>query len=246
MVAVVAERVAGERLAGLDRLRGIAILAMAAYHFSWDLDIFGLAEVPLLTHPFWLAARAVILSSFLLLVGIGQAMAFRAGQPWPRAAWRLAKVGGAAALVTAGSWFAFPATYIFFGVLHHIFVASLLCLGLARLPRPALLALAAGSLALPLAVQSPVFAQGWLLWAGLAPWPPVTNDYVPLFPWLGAVLLGLAWPEPVLALARRLDAGRVLAWAGRHSLVIYLVHQPVLIGLLALWCRVFDVGVPLF
>ncbi len=235
-----------ERLPGLDVLRGIAIVAMAAYHFSWDLDIVGLADVPLLTHPFWLAARAVILSSFLVLVGVGQALAFRADQTPTRAGWRLAKIAGAAALVSVGSYLAFPNAWIFFGVLHHITVASLLCLALVRLPRWALLALAAICLAMPLLVSSPVFAQPWLLWAGLAPWPPVTNDYVPLFPWLGVVLLGLAWPEPVVALARRLDVSRVLAWAGRHALPIYLLHQPVLLSLLGLYTWATGQGVPLF
>ena len=115
-----------------------------------------------------------------------------------------------------------------------------------RLPRWALLALAAICLAMPLLVSSPVFAQPWLLWAGLAPWPPVTNDYVPLFPWLGVVLLGLAWPEPVVALARRLDVSRVLAWAGRHALPIYLLHQPVLLSLLGLYTWATGQGVPLF
>lgn len=235
-----------DRLPGLDVLRGIAIVAMAAYHFSWDLDIVRLAEVPLLTHPFWLAARMVILSSFLLLVGVGQALAFRAGQPLRRAGWRLARIVGAAALVSLGSYLAFPGAWIFFGVLHHIAVASVLCLALVRLPRWALLVLAATCLALPHLVSSPVFARSWLLWAGLAPWPPITNDYVPIFPWLGVVLAGLAWPEPVLALARWLDVGRTLGFAGRHALLIYLVHQPILLGLLTLFTLATGLGVPLF
>lgn len=240
-----------ERRPGLDILRGLAIVAMAAYHFAWDLDIVQLADVPLLTHPFWLAARAVILSSFLVLVGVGQVLAHRAGQSPRRAAWRLAKIAGAAALVSLGSYLAFPSAWIFFGVLHHIAVASLLCLVLVRLPRLVLLALAAVCLALPLVVVSPVFASDWLLWAGLAPWPPNSNDYVPLFPWLGVVLVGLALPEPVLAVARWLDGwtawpGRLLAWSGRHALIVYLLHQPVLLALLTLVCLLFGVGVPLF
>lgn len=245
-----ADPAAAARLPGLDLLRGLAIVAMVAYHFSWDLTLVRLADLPLFTHPFWLAARTLILSGFLLLVGVGQALANRGGQPPARAAWRLAKIAGAATLISGASLVAFPESWIFFGVLHLIAVASLACLMLARLPRLGLLALAGLCLVLPDVVASPAFAQPWLLWTGLAPWPPVSNDYVPVFPWLGIVLIGLAWPEPAVALARRLSfdgpAAAMLAWAGRHSLAVYLVHQPILLAILAAVTVVFGIGVPLF
>ena len=72
---------------------------------------------------------------------------------------------------------------------------------------------------------------------------PITEDYVPLLPWLGVVLIGMFIRQQLLrarhlAPARGWPAagtlGRSLEWAGRHSLAIYMVHQPLLIGILYL------------
>ena len=108
-----------------------------------------------------------------------------------------------------------------------------------RLPVAVTLAVAAAVLALPWQFTHPAFG-GWLIWTGLAPDRPLTADFEPFFPWFAPFLAGLAtgrllswanlWPRlalPDTALVRR------LAWPGRHSLAIYLVHQPVLIGLVA-------------
>ncbi len=87
-----------------------------------------------------------------------------------------------------------------------------------------------------------VFAAPTLAWLGLGSSVPITNDYVPVFPWFGMVLAGVAATQALLPAIRRLarwraDAGlgRALVWAGRRSLAIYLVHQPILLGVLYPW-----------
>jgi uncharacterized membrane protein len=78
----------------------------------------------------------------------------------------------------------------------------------------------------------------WLDWLGLGTFDPVTNDYVPIFPWLALVLLGTVFARLTLnkGQARSFHATgrltRAIIWAGRHSLPIYLLHQFVLLGLL--------------
>ena len=82
-------------------------------------------------------------------------------------------------------------------------------------------------------------AKGWLF-LGLATKVAPSADYIPLFPWFGLVLLGMLAGRWLLGGAAgrlwhwqaRDQAGPALAWAGRHSLAIYLLHQPILIGLL--------------
>jgi len=216
----------------LDALRGAAIVWMAAFHFSFDLNHFGWIRQDFYRDPFWTWQRCCIVSLFLFCAGGGQALALQARQTAPRFWRRWAQVAGCAALVTAGSWFMFPHSWISFGVLHGIaLMLVLLRLGLVRLPDAALLALAVAAIALPAVVQHPVFDSRWTNWIGLVTGKPITEDYVPVLPWLGPMLLGFVvtrrWPA-----VWRGRAPRPLAVLGRWSLSFYMVHQPVLIGAL--------------
>jgi len=148
----------------------------------------------------------------------------------------VALIAACAAAATVGSYILFPARYIFFGILHCIAVASVLALPLLRRPR---VALAAGLaiVAAGLALASPLFDQRALAWLGFTTMKPATEDYVPLAPWAGVVLIGIAAGHALVvsrfrAVAPLARAPRWLAWLGRHSLAVYMVHQPVLLGLL--------------
>ncbi|HYD32845.1 MAG TPA: heparan-alpha-glucosaminide N-acetyltransferase [Azospirillaceae bacterium] len=229
------------RLPWIDVARGAAIALMAVYHFCWDLTFFDLVRIDLLHDPFWLALRTVILSAFLLLVGISLVLTAERGLTAAAFLRRLALLVAAALAITAASYRFFPDSPIFFGVLHHIAVASILGLAFVRLP--ALVTAGSGGLALlaPTAWAHPWFDGPMWLWLGLATHEPVSNDFVPLLPWFGVVLLGIATgrllvrrPSVLAGLggATAGPVGRALAWCGRRSLAIYLLHQPILLGLL--------------
>jgi uncharacterized membrane protein len=229
----------GGRVDAVDVARGVALIGMAAYHLSWDLADFGLVS-PLLpfTPPMRLLSHAVA-SAFLGLVGVSLALAHRDRLKLPAFGKRLALVVAAALMVTAGSSaFAAPRT-IWFGILHCIAAASLLALPLIEAPALASLAAGAAAVALPFFVQSKALDSPALLWLGLGEALPNTLDWRPLLPWAGVVLLGLGAARlpgvlPRLAAPDRWRARRApaqaIAFAGRHSLAIYLVHQPILIG----------------
>ena len=216
----------------LDALRGLAIVWMAAFHFGFDLNHFGWIRQDFYRDPVWTWQRVCIVSLFLFCAGGGQALAVAAGQGKARFWRRWAQVAGCALLVSAGSRVMFPDSWISFGVLHGIAAMLLLLrLGLARLPGMALLALAALAIAAPHLVQSAVFDTRWSNWVGLVTHKPITEDYVPMLPWLGVMLLGF------VATRARPDlwvgaAPRPLAVLGRWSLSFYMIHQPVLIGAL--------------
>lgn len=221
----------------IDFARGVALLAMALYHGSWDLTYLGLADFDLFDNPLWLAARTGILGSFLILSGFSLVLAAEGGIDRRRFLRRFALLVLAAVGVSAVSLAMFPDSPIFFGVLHHMAVASLLGLALLRLPWPALLLLGVAVIALGETVALPLFDEPWLRWIGLMTFAPESNDYVPLFPWFGGFLFGMAlgrlWrPGPTKTPGGA--AGRLFARAGRHSLAVYLLHQPVLFGLLSL------------
>jgi uncharacterized membrane protein len=229
------------RVEGLDALRGIAILAMVVYHFCFDLRYFGVARWDFEHDIRWLAARTLILSSFLLIAGISAALARRdpaADARWPR---HVAVIGGAALLVTAASAMMFPRSFIWFGVLHAIALSLLLARPLVDRPRAAV---AAGVIVIAAGVMlsSQHFDNRMLGWLGFMTGKPMTEDYVPLFPWSGVLFLGIAAGHALVAsnftmLAPLARMPRALRFLGRHSLAVYLVHQPLLLGGLGLAVR---------
>jgi uncharacterized membrane protein len=229
------------RVEGLDALRGVAIVAMVVYHFCFDLRYFGVARWDFEHDIRWLAARTLILSSFLLIAGISAALARRdpaADARWPR---HVAVIGGAALLVTAASAMMFPRSFIWFGVLHAIALSLLLARPLIDRPRAAV---AAGVIVIAAGVMlsSQHFDNRMLGWLGFMTGKPMTEDYVPLFPWSGVLFLGIAAGHALVAsnfamLAPLARMPRALRLLGRHSLAVYLVHQPLLLGGLGLAVR---------
>ena len=225
------------RLPAIDALRGFALCLMIVYHFCFDLAWFKVIRADFDNDPFWLGYRAVVLSAFLGLVGVSLVLARRA-HPGMGPFWRrVALIVFCAALVSIASYVTFPQTFITFGVLHCIAVASVLARPLVRFPAVTLV-LGAAVIAAGLAVRLPVFDTPWLNWIGMMTHKPATEDYVPLFPWLGVVLVGVtvgAWlvarDRPAIAALGRIAPGW-LAFLGRHSLLIYIVHQPLLVGIL--------------
>ncbi len=236
----------GARFDRLDALRGVAIAWMTAFHFCFDLNYFGWMRQSFLSDPVWTVQRTCIVSLFLFCAGLSQAVAHEQGLGWPRFWKRWAQVAACALLVTAGSWFMFPRSYIFFGVLHGIAVMLVivrLTAGWGRWLWP----LGALAIALPHAVAQlhamdpslEALNRAPLHWLGLVSRKPLTEDYVPVFPWLGVLWWGVAAGQWLLVHRREALAGAVpraavpLAWMGRWSLTWYMVHQPVLIGLVA-------------
>ena len=185
--------------------------------------------------------RTCIVSLFLFCAGMGQAIALAQEQSGPRFSprfWRRwAQVAGCAVLVTLGSTWMFPKTFISFGVLHCI-ALLLIVLRLTAGADRALWPLGLLAIALPFVVQHPWFDTRWTNWIGLVTHKPITEDYVPLLPWLGVAWWGLAAGQWVLAHRRGWFTGPLpralapLAVLGRWSLSFYMLHQPVLIGLL--------------
>jgi uncharacterized membrane protein len=223
----------------LDALRGVAIVWMAAFHFAFDLNHFGYIHQNFYTDPFWTVQRSCIVTLFLFVAGIGQAVAWQQRQGWSRFWRRWLQVAGCALLVTLGSWWMFPRSFISFGVLHAIALMLIITRVTARWGAW-LWPLGLVALVLPLFFQHPFFDTRWTDWLGFTTRLPVTEDYVPLFPWLGVMWWGMAAGQWLLRERRQALAGATapalqpLATLGRWSLSFYMLHQPVLIGLLML------------
>ena len=233
------------RFDSLDALRGMAIVWMTAYHFSFDLNHFGYLNQDFYADPFWTWQRSAIVSLFLFTAGLSQAVAVQQGQSWPRFWRRWAQVAGSALLVSAGSYVMYPQSFIYFGVLHGMAV-MLLIVRLTAGWGGWLWSLGGFAIAMKLIAygahslwpEVDFLNQKMFSWLGLISRKPITEDYVPLIPWLGIMWWGMAAGTWVLRQRPhwlRLPTGtmgRTLASLGRWSLSYYLLHQPLLIGLL--------------
>ena len=242
MASTEAETIGAARFDRLDALRGVAIVWMAVFHFSFDLNHFGFIQQDFYNDLRWTGQRSAIVGLFVFCVGLSQAVALDQGQVWQRFWQRWAQIAGCALLVSVGSWLMFPRSYISFGVLHGIALMLLLL----RLMAPAggwLWPMGLAAWLMPTLIQHPFFDSRWTNWIGLVTHKPITEDYVPLLPWLGVALWGLAAGQWLLRRHNTLLSGplpralrapaRPVAALGRWSLSFYMLHQPVLIGVVA-------------
>ena len=229
----------------IDMLRGIAILMMILFHTLLDLNFFMIFPVEIST-GFWRYFAFATASLFLLIVGISltlsktRAKRVISGHALvQKFVYRGTGIFLLGLLVTAGTWLYLKEGFIVFGILHLIGVSIVISPLFFRFKKLnavlGLLFIAVGIFFT--SITGPI----WLLPLGIHPASFYSFDYEPLFPWFGVVLIGMGlgeylYPENV----RRFALPQIpsvfmqpLAFLGRHALMIYLVHQPVIILLLA-------------
>lgn len=226
-----------QRIIELDLLRTIAIVLMVVYHTAFDLWWFYGWNLHVMTGPWRTLASSTALL-FLLIVGATFYVANRHRTPaqvWRHAWQRSCVILGCGLLITIATYFFNSTLYIRFGILHCIGISVLLLPIFYRLKEwNALLgllivytgnyteALTGNWLLLPLGMQPPNF-QTW--------------DYYPLVPWFGFVLLGLAVSHVVFTRwgyqgYLHHEAWEIITFPGRHALLTYVAHQPILLGLM--------------
>lgn len=229
------------RLLIIDVVRGLAIAGVVVYHLFWDLEFTGLLATGIARQLAWTLFARTLAGTFMLLVGVNLVLAHGDGTRWNAFGKRLGVIALAALAISIVTWLVFPDTFIYFGILHAIAAASLI--GVLFLRLPVIFTFVAGVLAIvfPFMFRDALFDSRWLAWIGFAKLIPPSNDFVPIFPWVGLTLLGIALAKFVLAraaddrLKRRKPYSRSaysLAWLGRRSLAIYLIHQPILLAII--------------
>ena len=229
----------------IDALRGVAVVAMVLYHFSYDLAYFGLFDVGFFRSGIGLQAARLIGGSFILLAGISLTLSYRralAATPgrklFPKYLLRGGRILAYGLAITLLTWIFLPNDMIIFGILHLIGASIILAYPFLNLKLPnvvlGLVCIAVGLLLRSFDVSNP-----WLVWIGTDP-TFFMLDYWPIFPWFGVMLLGAAAGNALYGNHTKRDTGtrltvsRPLTFLGRHSLTVYLVHQPVLLAALVL------------
>ncbi|MFQ3234840.1 MAG: putative membrane protein [Paraglaciecola sp.] len=217
-----------QRFFALDVLRGTAIVLMVIFHFCFDLTEFAYADFNITSDIYWRIFRAIIVSGFLLAVGMSSYLAYAKQIIWGKFFRTLGLLLISALAITVGSLLMYPDKWVYFGILHFIALALLLSLIFVRVPRL--------SLVLGVLMISSYFLWGvdlhplWQWSVERLSIPKRTADLVSFTPWFGVVLIGIymmhrnMWGVDIKP--NRFTG--LLSYLGRHSLIIYLLHQPVL------------------
>ncbi|MDI3548951.1 MAG: hypothetical protein PWQ15_53 [Methanobacterium sp.] len=240
-----------QRFWEIDVLRGLAIVMMVTYHFLFDISFFGVYPLNVSTGILWWLARLTAFV-FLFLVGVSLVLSHsRAelkGQNLEGRGFffkylkRGVKIFLLGILISMVTWIFIPQEFIVFGVLHFIGIAIILEYPFLN-KKYLNLALGIFFIILGLILAQFTVNYPWLLWLGMKPVEFVTVDYFPLLPWLGVVSLGLFAGQTLYQGYKRKfhlpDCSKnpfILSFSflGRHSLLIYLLHQPLIIIILYL------------
>ena len=235
------------RLWEIDALRGIAIIMMVVYHLLWDLSSMGGLDIAMRS-GFWGVWQNITASLFTGLVGLSMTLSYanaRQRQPtgslWPKFFLRGLTIFSWGVVISIVTYVALgPMFYVRFGILQLIGTSIIIAYPLLRF-RWLNLALGILVIALAPAVNSLHLNVPWLEW--LAPTPGHGVDYAPLIPWFGRVLIGIFLGNTFYRDGQRQfkipdlagnGLARFLRIMGENSLLIYLIHQPIMIVTLTL------------
>jgi len=225
------------RVPEVDALRGIAIILMVIYHFFFDLSYFGLADINLYEFEWQLFQRTV---GFLFIFVMGMSLTLSEAknrEGYARHAKRAAKLAAVALLITIATWVYPHEGFIMFGIIHFIAAATLI--------GPLFFRLGYWNVLLGIVIIAAGFCIGsmhidsqYLFWLGITYPGYMPLDHYSLIPWFGVVLLGIYAGQRFFPKAKpmlkKTDSMGKLAFLGRNALLIYLLHQPLMIGMLFL------------
>ncbi len=239
----------------IDFLRGIAIILMITYHLLFDLSYFGNYEFNVNSGIFLIIGRSAAVL-FLLLVGISLTLSYSKNRIKKQTInlnkkifLRGFKIFSLGVIITFITWLIFPNNFIIFGILHLIGISIILSIIFFKLnsinSKFNILNLFLGILIIIFGnyLLNFKFQFNWLVWLGFVPKYFTSFDYFPILPWFGFVLIGLFIGNYFYKNYKRQfkfienpnnKLVNALNYIGKHSLIIYFLHQPILIIILHL------------
>ncbi len=240
------------RILEIDILRAIAVLLMIFYHFIFDLEFLQITILQFTKTFFWKIFPGSIGFVFIFLAGIAVFLNYQKHKNINRIRKHGIKIFLYGLCLTILSFLIYPQEYIRFGILHligsSIFVSTFLI---------------KNQLAIVFSVFGIFFLNPFItksICSDLFSFFGCSNpqfsslDYYPIFPWFGFFLLGIIFGQilyknkqtyfPKLNEAIQTEQNffskilKILVWSGQKSLMIYFLHQPILITLLWIWSKI--------
>ena len=210
---------------------------MISFHFCFDLEYFHIYNFHILTNPFFLNYRVFIVTIFLFLVGVSISLSNQNKINWQKVGKRAIILGTTSLIITIVTYFIFPNNWIYFGIIHFIFLASIVSLPFIKHPT------------LSFIIATILLLLYYLNYINMHPLfeflQPIlhlpkgyTVDLAPFIPWFSIVLFGISFGGFKLYKYLNIKNNFIvqkLAFLGKHSLAIYLIHQPILFGLFYLF-----------
>ena len=222
------------RYLSVDFIRGIALILMVIFHFCFDLNNFQYISINISTGMFWMVFRYLIITIFLLCAGVSLYLAYEHGVDYIKVAKRVLRLVLASIAITSCTYFIFPNSWIYFGILHFITTASILGVFFVRMP---FIAFIVGFFIL-IGWSVDILTMHWLfeLLKNPLSLPLNSEDLISFTPWFGVVLIGVFLGEKEIFVFDLIETRvvKTIALFGRHSLLIYLIHQPILFSFLYL------------
>ena len=233
------------RLTFLDFLRGCLIFMMIIYHLFWDLGYFGYIDISYVISGMGLLVAQFIGASFIFLSGISISL-FLTSNYFSGYLFllKLTKIFGISAAISLVTWLVDPQSFIFFGILHLLSVCYLLGFCMLRIKKPFLLNATIVIFCLVWISELKFDLSPLWVWIGVSQVILSSNDFYPLIPWCIFFLIGIRFSNHILRQIKKLNVEswrncsgdfplkfKVILWAGKKSLIIYICHQPLFFSL---------------
>ncbi len=220
----------GKRFWEIDFFRGLAIITMIIFNYAFTLSYLGVYRITNLS-VFWYIFPRVIASTFIFLAGMS-IVVISPKKSYIKYFNRGLKLFFLGILITIAT---FQVDTIWFGILHFMGISMMLAPVFLRKEKM-LVPLALSTFIIGWLLSITTFSFPWLLWLGFIPTGFTTIDYFPVFPWFGIILLGMHFGNIFYRNGKRqfklTERENIISLIGRHSLLIYVLHQPILLGVL--------------
>ena len=225
-----------DRYWDLDALRGIAVLSMVVFHLTFDLSYFGLISPDTIYKPGWVVFQQMIAGTFIFVAGAGFNLCHRQEIKWRNIKKRVLILGSSSALISIVTFIIFGEFWIKFGILHCILAVSLISILTVGLSTSRIIVITAFLVALYIYLNPPLEIPSSFDFLIKTIHPHFSVDYHPIFPWIIVFWIGmlasrlrrLAGRSGLLYSFKPTKSLKLLIITGKNSLIIYIIHQPIL------------------